>query len=179
MYRRFLAALSAAAGLVLLLPAAPAQAQPGTGPHTITVDNSGKCLGLERDSGDDWVRLVTATCDGSAQQRFTLAVAENLPSTYQFRTSYGKCLFMVPHDYIPVAQFRCRDSTTDSAFVTRFHWWPGEQVRIYNGSHVISLSTHCWHVKDASMGDGSPVIPFKCNELGQGMRNDTFHFHPA
>lgn len=163
---------------MLLLPAAPAQAAPGTGPHTITVDNSGKYLGLERDSGDDYVQLVTGTCDGSARQRFTLAIAENLPDTYQFRTSYGKCIFMVPSGNRAAFQYPCRNTTADAGIVRREHWWPGEQIRMYYGEGIL-VSTHCWHVKDALTGDGSPVIAHKCNASGHGARNDTFHFHPA
>ncbi|GGZ36385.1 hypothetical protein GCM10010387_33060 [Streptomyces inusitatus] len=156
--RRFLAALSAAAGLVLLLPAAPAQALPGTGPHTITVDHSGKCLGLERDSGDDWVRLVTAACDGSARQRFTLAVAANFPNTYQFRTSYGKCLFMIPEDKMAVAQYPCRNTTNDTVYLIRYRPWPGEQIRYFSGNGML-LSAFCWHVKDVWTGDARPSSP--------------------
>ncbi|MFF3556185.1 RICIN domain-containing protein [Streptomyces tsukubensis] len=178
MRRRFLAALSAAAGLVLLLPAAPAQALPGTGPHTITVDHSGKCLGLERDSADDWVRLVTATCDGSAQQRFTLAAAANVPNTYQFRTSYGKCLMLAPIDGREVHQFRCMNSTNDAGYLMSYHPWPGEQIRFFRGVEF-ELHAFCWHVRNAWTGDGATVIPHQCNNPGQGARNDTFHFHPA
>ncbi|MFD9720377.1 RICIN domain-containing protein [Streptomyces sp. NPDC059076] len=170
--------MSAATGLVLLLPAAPAQALPGTGPHTITVDHSEKCLGLERNSGDNRVRLVTATCDGSAQQRFTLAVSANLPDTYQFHTSYGKCIFMIPSGNRAAFQYPCRNETTDAGIVRREHGWPGEQIRMYDGVGFRE-SIYCWHVKDASTGDGSPVIAYKCNASGQGARNDTFHFHPA
>ncbi|MET8698024.1 RICIN domain-containing protein [Kitasatospora sp. NPDC004723] len=168
--------LAAALSLAPIASSTPAHAQtyPAVVVLTLTAAHSGKCLDVAGKSAANGADLVQATCDGSPSQKFTAVRTEaSYEPVYRYETFSGKCLDSGSGAVqFPLKQQTCNGGWSQKFQTTILHSFdPGVSFLTMESGRI---TDKCWHVKDASLNDGAPVIVHKCNYPGSGVRNDLF-----